>query len=85
MVAKYVTPCNFTPYKIATQAAYTATNATDVMQFADFASLIQVCRQFPSSLLSSSNCIKSVRCDLISTDLRRVVETTYIKLVDKKS
>ena len=83
MVAKYVTPCNFTPYKIATQAAYTVTILQ--MQFADFASLIQVCRQFPSSLLASSNCIKSVRCDLISTDLRRVVETTYVKLVDKKS
>ena len=48
------------------------------MQVVDFTGLMmQVCHQFDSSLLASG--------DLVFADLLQVVETTCIKLVDKKS
>ena len=48
------------------------------MQIVDFTGLMmQVCHQFDSSLLASG--------DLVFADLLQVVETTCIKLVDKKS
>ena len=55
-----------------------------------FYQLAAICQQVVASLLTSSNCSKSVKirlvhCNLIFADLLQVVETTYIKLVDKKS
>ena len=56
---------------------YTARNATQVV---NFTSLMQVCHQVTSSLFAPSSWMR-----LMLADLLQVVETTSIKLVDKKS
>ena len=48
-----------------------------------FYRLAASCQQVVASLLNSSSCSKSVR--IIFADLLQVVETTCIKLLDKKS
>ena len=60
------------------------------LQVVDFNGLMQVCHQVTSSLSTSSSCIKSEKIKLdatwyLQTVLVHVVETTCIKLVDKKS
>ena len=57
---------------------YTGRNAADLMQAEEFANLMQICHQVESS--ENQTCY-----NLIFADLLQVVETTCIKLVDKKS
>ena len=58
---------------------YTARNATDLLQVVDVNSLLQVANKLQRV------CENQTCCNLIFADLLQVVETTCIKLVDKKS
>ena len=65
--------------------SYTTRNATDLLQVVDFTSLLQVVNKSVEFMKLQQVGEDQIWCNLIFADLLQVVETTCIKLVDKKS